>query len=241
MSQALSALAVGATFEVPVKSAYQSILGQYVTFKMADKGHTGYPSNSITLITDKIIALLPFDAKEPNNSDSNRKSYGNNRFLHSNILQWLNSNAAAGAWYSAQHSADQAPDTTTNVSVNPYASWAGFLAMLDDNFVAALLETTLTVVKNTVTDGGSYETVAAKCSLRPRRKLALPMKTALPKVKSWPCSATTQAALRIVRKRALTRRSILPIRRLRPRGIGGYARRIPAIRTACAGSTLRGR
>lgn len=173
MSQALSALAVGATFEVPVKSAYQSILGQYVTFKMADKGHTGYPSNSITLITDKIIALLPFDAKEPNNSDSNRKSYGNNRFLHSNILQWLNSNAAAGAWYSAQHSADQAPDTTTNVSVNPYASWAGFLAMLDDNFVAALLETTLTVVKNTVTDGGSYETVAAKMFLASTTEVGL--------------------------------------------------------------------
>ena len=37
--------------------------------------------------------------------------------------------------------------------------------MLDDNFVAALLNTTVTVAKNTVTDGGSYETVTAKMHL----------------------------------------------------------------------------
>ena len=38
--------------------------------------------------------------------------------------------------------------------------------MLDDDFVAALMTTTLTVAKNTVTDGGSYETFTAKCSLQ---------------------------------------------------------------------------
>ena len=37
--------------------------------------------------------------------------------------------------------------------------------MLDDDFVAALLDTTVTVAKNTVTDGGSYETVTAKMHL----------------------------------------------------------------------------
>jgi hypothetical protein len=37
--------------------------------------------------------------------------------------------------------------------------------MLDERFVAALLETTVTVAKNTVTDGGSYETVKAKMHL----------------------------------------------------------------------------
>ncbi len=35
----------------------------------------------------------------------------------------------------------------------------------DDNFVAALLNTTVTIAKNTVTDGGSYETVTAKMHL----------------------------------------------------------------------------
>ena len=37
MSKKLSTLGVGTTFEVPVKSAYRSFLGDYVVFKMADK------------------------------------------------------------------------------------------------------------------------------------------------------------------------------------------------------------
>lgn len=166
MSKALSSLAVGATIEVPVKAAFQSLLGATVVFKVADKNHSGYPSNSVTLITDKIPILLAFDAIEAANSDSNRKQYGNNRYLYANLLQWLNSTAAAGTWYSAKHSAD-APPTAANVwsNHNPYSDKAGFLAMLDDRFVAALLDTTVTVVKNTVTDGGSYETVTAKMHL----------------------------------------------------------------------------
>ena len=70
MAKSLSTLAVGTKFEVPVKTAFQSILGSKVVFKMADKNHTGYPSGAVTLITDRIIALLPFDAKEPSNSNS---------------------------------------------------------------------------------------------------------------------------------------------------------------------------
>ena len=165
MSKQLSTLGVGTTFEVPVKSAYQSLLGQYVVLKMADKNHTGYPSNSVTLIFDKIPIVLAFDAKEPNNSNGDRKNYGNNRYSYANVLQWLNSNATAGNWYSAKHSADQSPNSTSVVTYNPYADLAGFLAMLDDDFVAALLDTTVTVAKNTVTDGGSYETVTAKMHL----------------------------------------------------------------------------
>ncbi len=166
MSKTLGSLSVGAKIEVPVLSAYQSRFGSKIVFKIADKNHSGYPSNSVTLITEKIIQLMCFDAKEANNSNSDRKSYGNNRYQYSNLLQWLNSNAAAGAWYSAQHSAD-APPTNANVyqNYNEYDAWAGFLAMLDPKFVAELLTTTLTVARNTVTDGGSYETVTSKMFL----------------------------------------------------------------------------
>ena len=165
MSKTLGSLTVGEKIEVPVLSAYQSRFGSKIVFKIADKNHSGYPSNSVTLITEKIIQNMASDAKEPSNSNSDRKNYGNNRHIYSNLLQWLNSNAAAGAWYSAKHSADQAPTTkTTHVSYNPYTSWAGFLAMLDPKFVAELLTTTLTVVKAT-TDGGSYETFTAKMFL----------------------------------------------------------------------------
>ena len=173
MSKTLGSLTVGAKIEVPVLPAYQSRFGSKIVFKIADKNHNGYPSNSVTLITEKIIQNMASDAKEPSNSNSNRKNYGNNRHIYSNLLQWLNSNAAAGAWYSAKHSADQAPTTkNTHVTYNPYTSWASFLAMLDPKFVAELMETTLTVVKSS-TDGGSYETFKAKMFLASTTEVGL--------------------------------------------------------------------
>lgn len=173
MSKTLSSLAVGTKIEVPVLSAYQSRFGAKIVFKVADKNHSGYPSNSVTLITEKIILLMCSDAKEPNNSNSDRRNYGNNRHIHSNILQWLNSNAAAGKWYSAKHGKD-APPTNANVwdNYNEYDAWAGFLAMLDPKFVAELMQTTLTVVKSS-TDGGSYETFTAKMFLASTTEVGL--------------------------------------------------------------------
>jgi hypothetical protein len=172
MPQAMSALAVGAKIEIPVKSGYQSQFGTKIVFRVADKNHSGFPANSVTLITDKIIQLLAFDAKEPSNANSDRQNYGNNNYNYSNLRQWLNSNAAAGAWYSAKHAADASP-ASARVSVNQYDTRAGFLAIFDTPFVNALLNTTLTVVKNTVTDGGSYETVTDKIFLASTTEVGL--------------------------------------------------------------------
>ena len=169
----LSTLNVGDTLEVPVVSDWQSRFGANIVWKVADKNHSGYPSNSVTLITEKIIQLMCSDAKEASNSNSDRRNYGNNRHIHSNLLQWLNSNATAGNWYSAKHSAD-APPTNANVrdDYNEYDGWAGFLAMLDPKFVAELLDTTLTAVKS-LTDGGSYETFTAKMFLASTTEVGL--------------------------------------------------------------------
>ncbi len=91
--------------------------------------HKDAVNKSLILMADKIIDLRAFDAAESSNSDSNRKSYGNNQWRYSNIRQWLNSSAAAGAWYSAQHSADASPSTTASVSNQgtQYSSRPGFL------------------------------------------------------------------------------------------------------------------
>lgn len=161
----LGDLSVGDTLEIPVMSDWQSRFGQSIIFKIADKNHEGYPNNCTTLITDKIIQVMASDAKESNNSNIDRRSYGNNRHIYSNLLQWLNSNATAGAWYSAKHSAD-APPTSENVEYNyhEYNTWAGFLAMLDQKFVAKLLTTVLTVAKSS-TDGRGYETFTTKMFL----------------------------------------------------------------------------
>ncbi len=129
---------------------------------MADKNHAGYPSNSVTLVTNQIIKMLCFDATEPSNGNSDRRNYGNNRYIYSNLRQWLNSPAAAGQWYTAQHSADQTPDSSHVWNgVNPYSGLAGFLNAFTANERAALLNTTITVGKSS-TDGGGTETCTDK-------------------------------------------------------------------------------
>lgn len=74
-------------------------------------------SDRVGLVTERIISLKCFDAKESGNSNSDRRNYGNNRAAVANLLQWLNSAAGAGQWYSAQHSAD-APPNNANVWSN---------------------------------------------------------------------------------------------------------------------------
>ena len=129
---------------------------------MADKNHAGYPSNSVTLVTNQIIKMLCFDATEPSNGNSDRRNYGNSRYIYSNLRQWLNSPAAAGQWYTAQHSADQTPDSShVWNSVNPYSGLAGFLNAFTANERAALLNPTITVGKSS-TDGGGTETCTDK-------------------------------------------------------------------------------
>ena len=134
-----------------------------VPFICIGKNHDG--AGTATLLSKEILQLLPFDAKEPSNSDSNRKSNGNNRYLYSNLLQWMNSEAAAGQWYSAKHSADQSPNSTDVVTYNPYADKAGFLHGFSDDFKQQLVTVNKTTAKNTVTDGGGSETVSSKAFL----------------------------------------------------------------------------
>ena len=113
-------------------------------------------------MTNQIIKLLCFDATEPSNGNSDRRSWGNNRYIWSNLRQWLNSDAGAGKWYTAQHSADQAPDSSHVYSgYNPYNTIAGFLNGFTANERAALLSTTITVGKSS-TDGGGTETCVDK-------------------------------------------------------------------------------
>lgn len=91
MAKTLSSLSVGAL----IKDTGTLYNGKPIVWKIADKGHTGYPSGAVTLITERIISLKCFDAIESGNSDGNRRSYGNNRWTLSNVRQWLNSQAAA--------------------------------------------------------------------------------------------------------------------------------------------------
>ena len=112
---------------------------------------------SVPLLGNKM-----WDNKEPSNSDSHRRSYGNNRYIYSNIHQWLNATKATG-WYTAQHSADAAPD---------YSSQAGFLSGWSENHIAALDRATLTASRANI-DGGGTETFVSRVALMSTTELGL--------------------------------------------------------------------
>lgn len=112
---------------------------------------------SVSLLGNKM-----WDNKEPSNSDSDRRSYGNNRYIYSNIHQWLNATKATG-WYTAQHRTDAAPN---------YSSQAGFLSGWSENHIAALDRATLTVSRSS-TDGGGTETFVARVALISTTELGL--------------------------------------------------------------------
>ena len=112
---------------------------------------------SVSLLGNKM-----WDNKEPSNSDGNRRRYGNNRYIYSNIHQWLNATKAT-SWYTAQHSTDAAPD---------YSSQAGFLSGWSENHIAALDRATLTVSRSS-TDGGGTETFVSRVALMSTTELGL--------------------------------------------------------------------
>ena len=185
MSQALSNLAVGSK----VKFGSYSVNGetaQPIVWTIVAKNHTGYPSNSVTLHTSEIIDLRCFDAKEPNNNYNDRQNYGNNHYSVSNIDQWLNKDAAGGAWYSAAHNADHSPDTAagTGNCNTQYAHRPGFLNGFTDDEKAAILSTTIRVVKPSA-DGDSYEDIVRKVFLPSTTEVGLSNENNIAEGAAW--------------------------------------------------------
>lgn len=168
--QPISNLPVGAKVKFG-KYKVESSAIESMIWLIASKNHPGYPANSVTFLTEKIIDLRGFDAKEPSNSNTDRQTYGNNRYLHSNLRQWLNKEGYP--WYANQHGADAPPNDAGMSQPTGYDDEPGFLSSFSENELAAILDTTLTVAKNTVTDGGGSETVVDKVFLLSNTEVGL--------------------------------------------------------------------
>lgn len=182
MPQALSNLAVGAKVKFG-KYQVNTEDAQPIVWTIVAKNHQctpAYPENVITLHATEILDLRCFDAKEPSSSDAN------NRYSVSNLDQWLNKDAAGGAWYSAAHSADHSPDTSdgTGGYGTQYAARPGFLNGFTDDEKAAILSTTIRVV-NKSTDGGSYEDVVRKVFLPSTTEVGLSNEISIAEGAAW--------------------------------------------------------
>ena len=188
MSQTLADLSIGSKVKFG-KYQVNTEDSQPIIWTIVAKNHTGYPENSVTLHATEILDLRCFDAIEPNNSDSNRAEYGNNRYSLSNIDQWLNKNATANAWYSATHTADHSPDTSAGVGDygTQYASHPGFLNGFTDDEKNAILSTTIRVVKSSTDGSPSYEDITRKVFLPSVTEVAFSDEQGIAEGAAWGC------------------------------------------------------
>lgn len=171
MVQSISSLPIGSKVKFG-RYQVEAEEPQEITWQVAAINHAGYPDDSVTLITEQIIDLRAFDAREVGNSNADRRNYGNNRYKDSNMRQWLNSKEED--WYTAQHSADAPPTSAdTGGYATGYNAKAGFLHYFDTDEIASILPTTLTVARNTVTDGGGSETIIDKIFLLSETEVGL--------------------------------------------------------------------
>lgn len=127
--------------------------------------------NQVRLILDgssyNVLGEKQFDAPEPSNSDSGRRSFGNNRYIWSNLHQWLNSNKPANQWYTSQHGADAPPN---------YANQNGFLNQWTEKEIKSLEFANWTVTKSSV-DGSGSETFRSRVTLASTTELGLQSST----------------------------------------------------------------
>lgn len=146
MAQLLSNLPVGALIKFG-KHQVGSETAQPIIWVIADKNHSGYPSNSVSLMTQKLIDLRAYDGIEKD-IDGETTVYGNINYGLSNIHQWLNSSSGANSWYKASHSRDTAPTNGNTQYSTGYDNRAGFLSNFNASERNALLPTTLTIQTN---------------------------------------------------------------------------------------------
>lgn len=116
-------------------------------------------TNELRLVLERTSVTLlgkkSYDAAEPSNPVTERRVSGNNRYLYSNISQWLNSDKDANEWYTPSHTYD-APPT--------YQNEAGFLNQWSE-LEKSVLNTNDWKTINATIDGGGEDIVRAKVAV----------------------------------------------------------------------------
>ncbi len=96
-------------------------------------------------------------------NSAQRSSYGSNNWVESAMRQFLNSDGAAGAVWSAQTKFDRCPSWASTT--------AGFMNGIDEDFLAVIGKPTKITARNTVCDGGGSDTTEDLFWLLSRREV----------------------------------------------------------------------
>ncbi len=161
MAQSLSNIALGSL----IKFGKYSVNGetpQDIIWRVVAKGHQStpaYPSNSVTLMADKVLDFRAFDARHTlvNGLTEDVTSCGFNRYGVSNIDQWLNKDSPAGEWYTSATDTDQPPTEYTVLYGTEYSNRPGFLNAFSSEEKNAILNTTIRTNNEWDEDGYSSD------------------------------------------------------------------------------------
>lgn len=147
MSQTIANLPIGAKIKLGKYSVNGESASPIIWLKA---GSYRTLQNSVTLITERIIDLRPYDATETQSDMYNPKNYGNTDYSLSNIDQWLNKDNNSGEWFSKTHAYDESP-TATNTQFNtPYTNRPAFLNGFTAGEKDILLNTPVELLSKTI-------------------------------------------------------------------------------------------
>ena len=132
----------------------------YNTQSTATKIST-YASNTATAAIESVsvtegasgTSLGTADGKTPNMNHSHRIRYGSNNYAQSALRQWLNSDAALGAFWTPQTIFDRPPSWHTGTD----AAYAGFVNGLEEEFLAVVQPAVIPCRTNSIFEVNSLD------------------------------------------------------------------------------------
>ena len=137
------AIPFGVQFDAP-----EAEIATESTFLEKYNYYTKNSNGSFKLETVATGSQIPSDKtyyhNEVKDSTGEMCRYGYNRWSHSAIRQWLNSDKAKDEWWSAQHLGDVAPEQA--------ATKAGFLTGFNDDFLSCLTPVKVVTTTNAVSE-----------------------------------------------------------------------------------------
>lgn len=154
---AVPAMTLIAKYTTPSAYMFDNTEDVVATEETAQDGvyYYGWDGSAMTALNLTTGATIPYgdyttvyksSVNTAANNYKDMRQYGYNNWELSNVRQWLNSSAGAGAWFTPSHVGDVAPS---------YNSQAGFLSGFSAEFQSILTPTRSGVCANTVTDGGA--------------------------------------------------------------------------------------
>ena len=143
--------------ELSIGSKIADINCPHIILLLAGLNLPGYPG--AVCLSENVVRLGCFDAREPKNPDFDCARYGNNHYPVSNIHQWLN--ADENDWFKPAHEYD-APPVLENIfnGDDPYEDEPGFLTAFSDVFKKGL--TTADIRTCRTQEDGAVEVTKAK-------------------------------------------------------------------------------